>query len=128
MADTTTLPDTRSGNPGARGRLEISPRAIEKLAERAALDIASVTHRGTTFGRGLPKASSSTVGTRVRLTLQLAVLWGRPLPEIAADTRAHVATTVADLTGLSVDLVDVEITAVLARPEPIEAEPTRRLL
>lgn len=103
VADTTTLP----------GRLEISPRAIEKLAERAALDVAAVARRETTFGRGLPKATSHTVGTRVRLTLQLAVLWDRPLPELAAETRAHVATTVAGLTGLTVELVDVEIAAVL---------------
>jgi uncharacterized alkaline shock family protein YloU len=121
VADTTTLPA-----PGARGRLEITPKAIEKIAERATLDIASVTRRGTTFGRGLPKASSNTVGERVRVTLQLAVLWGRPLPEIAADARDHVATTVANLTGLTVDLVDVEIIAVLAHPEP--AALTRRLL
>ncbi|MBB5840666.1 Asp23/Gls24 family envelope stress response protein [Kribbella italica] len=113
MADTTTLPA-----PAARGRLEIAPKAIEKLAERAALDVAAVIHRGTTFGRGLPKATSNTVGSRVRITLQLAVLWGRPLPEIAAETRAHVATTVAGLTGLAVDLVDVEITAVLPRSLP----------
>lgn len=113
VADTTTLPA-----PGARGRLEIAPKAIEKLAERAALDIAEVAHRGTTFGRGLPKATSHTVGTRVRLGLQLAVCWGRPLPEVAAATRAHVATTVAELTGLTVELVDVEITAVLPRSLP----------
>lgn len=113
---------------GERGRLDISARAVERIAEAAALQVASVTRQTATFGRGLPKAHALLAGNRVRLRVEIAVEWGRPLAEIATQVRSRVADTVADLTALRVDAVNVDITAVPTQPEPNTAQPARRLL
>ena len=101
---------------GQRGRLEISSRAVERIAEVAARRVGAVLRQPATFGRGLPNATAQVAGQHVRLDLDIAVRWGRPLPEIAADVRSLVADSVTELTGLVVDAVAVDIVAVETDP------------
>ncbi|MEV6411357.1 Asp23/Gls24 family envelope stress response protein [Kribbella sp. NPDC051718] len=113
--------------PAARGRTEIKPRVTERIAEVAAARVPGVAKQEATFGRGLPRAEARQAGQRVRLQLRIAVLWGRPLAQVAADTRTAVAEQVNALTGLEVDTVDVHIETVLPDRELTIAEPRRVL-
>jgi uncharacterized alkaline shock family protein YloU len=137
VADTTALATTaaieqaaaRGGlDPGSRGRLDISPRAVERIAEATALQVAGVLRREATFGRGFPRAKAQLAGRRVGLDLEIAVEWGHPLAELAAEARGRVGRAVGDLTGLGVDAVRVDISAV-ELPDPSQrVENPRRLL
>ena len=103
---------------GQRGRLEISSRAVERIAQVAAQQVGAVLRQPATFGRGLPHATTQVAGQHVRLNLHIAVRWGRPLPETAAEVRSLVADNVTKLTGLVVDAVAVDIVAVETDPHP----------
>jgi uncharacterized alkaline shock family protein YloU len=136
VADTTALAPTaaieqaaaRGGlDPGSRGRLDISPRAVERIAEATALQVQGVLRREATFGRGLPRAKAQLAGRRVGLDLEIAVEWGHPLAELAAEARGRVGRAVADLTGLGVDAIRVDISAV-ELPDRHRVENPRRLL
>ncbi|GAA1594074.1 hypothetical protein GCM10009804_58320 [Kribbella hippodromi] len=107
-----TATATAAADHGERGSLEISPRAIERIAETAALQAPGVIRQDATFGRGLPKAEAKQAGRRLRIDLAVAVEWGYPLSGTAAEARNQVARKVADLTGLGVDVVNVDISAV----------------
>ena len=110
-----------------RGRTEIKPRVTERIAEVAATRVPGVARQDATFGRGLPRAEARQAGERVRLQVRIAVLWGRPLAQVAADTRTAVAQQVNALTGLVVDTVDVDIDTVLPDRELAVAQPRRVL-
>ncbi|WBQ03881.1 Asp23/Gls24 family envelope stress response protein [Kribbella sp. CA-293567] len=120
MADTATLPPTATSEvlvptddgAGDRGSLEISPRAIERIAEVTALRAAGVLRQAATFGRGLPRAKAQLAGQRVQVGLEIAVEWGYPLAELAAEVRGRLTHTITTLTGLGVDSVSVDISAV----------------
>jgi uncharacterized alkaline shock family protein YloU len=109
VADTSTLEPVQAGD---RGRLEISPRAVERIAEATALEARGVLRKEATFGRGLPAAKGQLAGQRVRLEVEVAVEWGYPLAALAAEIRGRIIRTVADLTGLRVDAASVDISAV----------------
>jgi uncharacterized alkaline shock family protein YloU len=100
-----------AGDSGRRGSLEISNRAVERIAEIAARRVGAVVRQPATFGRGLPSATAKVAGQHVRLDVKVVVRWGRPLPETAAAVRSLVAEQVSELTGLVVDAVAVDIVA-----------------
>jgi uncharacterized alkaline shock family protein YloU len=110
-----------------RGRTEIKPRVTERIAEVAAISVPGVAKQDASFGRGLPRAEARQAGERVRLQLRIAVLWGRPLAQVAAETRAAVADKVNALTGLVVDTVDLHVETVLPDRELTTAPPRRVL-
>jgi uncharacterized alkaline shock family protein YloU len=116
VADTAFLAppvlDAATGDAGSRGSLEISPRAVERIAEATAVQAAGVLRQEATFGRGLPKAKVQLAGQRVRVDVELAVEWGFPLADLAAEVRSRLNRTIATLTGLGVDSVSVDISAV----------------
>ena len=107
MADTATLPAVES-----RGWLEISPRVVERIAQVVALEVPGAIRQEATFGRGLPKAHAQYVEEQVVLQVEVAVEWGHPLADLAAEIRDRVGRTVVNLTGLEVDAVSVDISAV----------------
>ncbi|MEV6413642.1 Asp23/Gls24 family envelope stress response protein [Kribbella sp. NPDC051718] len=111
-ADPARSQEVRDSNSGDRGRLEISPRAVERIAEATALKARGVFRQQATFGRGLPAAKAQLAGQRVRLDVEIAVEWGYPLADLAAEIRGRITGTVAELTGLAVDAVSVDISAV----------------
>ena len=134
MADTvilapTATPETESAVPdngaGDRGRLEISPRAIERIAEVTAVQVRGAIRREATLGRGLPTAKAQLAGQRVRLDVELAVEWGYPLAELAAEIRGRVTRAITDLTGLGVDAVSIDISAVELPSTDNHANPRR---
>ncbi|QNE16869.1 Asp23/Gls24 family envelope stress response protein [Kribbella qitaiheensis] len=100
------------GEPGDRGALIISPRVVERIAEASALEARGVLRQEATFRHDLPKANALLAGQRARLTVEVAVEWGHPLAELAAEIRGRVGSTVTHLTGLVIDAVSVDISAV----------------
>ncbi|MFF0341405.1 DUF6286 domain-containing protein [Kribbella sp. NPDC004875] len=97
---------------GDRGRLDIAPRAVERIAEITARRHGAVVRRDAVLGRGLPKARAVVAGRRTRIEVQVAAAWGRPLADVAAEVCRAVTDDVERFTGLGVDRVDVDITAV----------------
>lgn len=87
---------------------------MERIAQVAARRVDEVVRQPATFGSGLPNATAKVAGQHVRLDVEVAVRWGRPLPQTAAAVRSQVAEQVSELTGLVVDSVAVGIAAVAA--------------
>ncbi len=87
----------------------------------AATEVEGVAAQGSGpdkfLGREFPHASAEVAGSRARLTVEVAVVWPQPLSEVCARVRALVTARVSDLTGLTVDAVDVTA-AKLVHPEP----------
>jgi uncharacterized alkaline shock family protein YloU len=96
--------------------LEISSRAVERIAEVAARRVGAVVRQPATFGRGLPNATAKVAGQHVRLDVDVVVRWDRPLPETAAAVRSLVVERISELTGLVVDAVAVHIVAFATDP------------
>ncbi|GAA1598318.1 hypothetical protein GCM10009742_52080 [Kribbella karoonensis] len=99
----------------------IAQRAVERIAEITARRHGAVVRRDGVLGRGLPKARAVVAGRRTRIEVEVAAAWGRPLEQVAAEVRQAVTEDVERFTGLGVDRVDVDITAVEPRAATGEA-------
>lgn len=110
-----------------RGRLEISDHVVERIAVLAAGEVAGVASVGSTLegavGRRYPKARARVAGHRARLTVEVAVTWPFPLPQVSADVRDHVTARLQDLAGVAVDSLDVTASKIVHR----RPETTRRV-
>ena len=122
MTDQPTLAE-----PAERGRTVIGDAVVERIAVHAAGGVPGVVEVGSgldkVVGRHYPKASADVAGGRVRLHLEVAVAWPSPLADVCADVRDTVTDRVTELTGLSVDTVDVTAAKVIHASPP----PTRRV-
>lgn len=100
-----------------RGRTRIADRVLESIALRAASEVHAVAHTpgmlGGMLSSGLPSAAVTTAADHVRCRLSVAVRWGNPVTATAESVRRAVAVKVADLTGLVVEAVDVQVEAVV---------------
>ncbi|MDA2814945.1 Asp23/Gls24 family envelope stress response protein [Nocardiopsis sp. RSe5-2] len=109
-ATAPAVPDQRTGGRGRhaaappaeeRGSTHIPASVVEKIAARVA--------------REVPRTRSARAQARVRggtavLKLALGVDYPAPLRRTCAAVRERVATRVAELTGLAVPQVDIEVT------------------
>lgn len=109
-------------DPAERGRTVIEDAVFERIATRAATEVPGVAGVGSgldkVMGRALPKAEARVAGSRARVRVEIAVTWPHPLPSVAATVRDHVTTRLTELTGASVDGVDVDVTRVIQASEP----------
>ena len=87
--------------PGDRGLLDISPTVAEKIARRAATEV-----DGTS---GSMKADADVAPGRASIRLELGVEYPRPVGAVAAEVRRRVTERVNELTGLTVEAVDVTV-------------------
>lgn len=115
--------------PAGRGRTVITDAVVEHIAAQAAAGVDGVTPAGSgldkVVGRAYPQADAHVAGGRVRLHLEIAVAWPHPLAGVCGQVRDTVTARLAELTGLSVDAVDVTAAKVVhAAPAP----PTRRVV
>ena len=109
------------------GRLHIHDRVVEKIAARAAQEIAEAGSAAPRIlGRSLPgagrlgirrtdpdaagKASAHVEGSVTRIDLSISVRWPACIPEVTALVRERVRTRVSDLTGLRVQEVGITVT------------------
>lgn len=111
----------------ARGRLVIHDRVVRKIAERAAATVAGRSEQATVWerlgGQRLPNADARVIGRHVRIDVAVGAPGGSALPDLAAAVRDAVAREVGELTGFTVDRVDVRVAAVAPYRPPPGTEP-----
>ena len=115
----TTAPGLAA--PAERGTLDVRAKAVERLAEGAALEIAgSVRHSSRlgaltgalTGGSSHPSATARISDGSARVEVAVACVWPAALARIAAQVRERVAQRTAELSGITITSVDVTVTAV----------------
>ncbi|EHR61437.1 Asp23/Gls24 family envelope stress response protein [Saccharomonospora cyanea] len=109
------------------GRIDISEDVVAKIAAHAASEIAdagsaavgrlgrALGHRRTPGVRRTslavaPKTVARVDGASARLSLVISVRWPAPVPRVCAAVRRHVGERVAELTGLVITDIDIEVT------------------
>ncbi len=101
------------------GRINIAKEVVSSIAALAACEIPGVcAPGGEPFPRG-PAArrhvDTELLGDRVRLSLRIAVEYGRVIPELVQDLQEKIKLEVERMTALPVEAVDVEVTRVVFR-------------
>jgi uncharacterized alkaline shock family protein YloU len=142
VVDQTAVLDTRpehvpaqhreagTTDPGDRGSLVIRDRAVQRIAEAAALGVPGVVPAGrrtsslnAALGRTYPRVDCEVAGDRVRAEVEIVGRWPMSAPQLAAQVRQAVTDQLHELAGLRVDAIDVTIVKIV-RPE---AAPRRRV-
>ena len=108
-----------------RGVTDIADRVVERIAGRAAAEVADVLPPPRT---GLSRVTGSAVdpavdahvdGSAVRLDIRLSVRYPAPIRTVARRVQNAVRSRVEKLTGLDVTAITVEVVAApMGRPEP----------
>lgn len=104
MTDGLAAPTVDLGGlpePADRGLLEIAPPVAEKIACRAATEV-----EGT---GGRVRADADLASGRASIRLELGVEYPRPVGTVAAEVRRRVTSRVNELTGLTVEAVDITV-------------------
>lgn len=142
MANTATVLDNRRSpnglaavsseldDPGWRGSLLIKDRAVQRIAEAAALAVTGVAPAekstnalNSALGRAYPRVDCDVAGGRVRAELEIVGVWPTPAPLLAGQVRDAVTDQLERLAGLTVDAVDVNVAKVIR----VQAAPRRRV-
>ena len=134
MAEPTLLPTTttegNTADPGERGNLIIKDRAVQRIAEAAALSVPGVVPAAQStntlnaaLGRAYPRVDCEVAGGRVRAEVEIVGLWPTPAPQLGAQVRQTVTDQLQRLAGLRVDAVDVTIAKMIRTA----AAPRRRV-
>ncbi|WP_208972294.1 Asp23/Gls24 family envelope stress response protein, partial [Kineococcus rubinsiae] len=110
----------REAERGRRGTLRVADRAVERIAEAAALEVPGVAPSGagtgtlgTALGRAYPRVGCQVAGRRVRADVEIATRWPQPADRVAAAVREHVTERLSTLAALDVDAVDVRVAEVV---------------
>jgi uncharacterized alkaline shock family protein YloU len=130
------------GDPGSRGRTTIADGVVEKIAGLAARDVDGVHAMGSglsrTFGAvrdrvpggqksGVSRGVKAEVGeVQAALDLEIVVVYGVSIADVARDVRENVITAVERMTGLEVVEVNIAVSDVKL-PDEEEEEPERRI-
>ena len=134
MAEPTSLPTTTTerdtADPRERGNLIIKDRAVQRIAEAAALSVPGVVPAAQStntlnaaLGRAYPRVDCEVAGGRVRAEVEIVGLWPTPAPQLGAQVRQTVTDQLQRLAGLRVDAVDVTIAKMIRTA----AAPRRRV-
>ncbi|GIF01853.1 Asp23/Gls24 family envelope stress response protein [Paractinoplanes rishiriensis] len=128
-------PDTRhvgadTDEPGRRGSLLIKDKAVQRIAEAAALSVTGVVPAdkstnalNSALGRAYPRVDCDVAGGRVRAEVEIVGVWPTPAPLLAGQVRDAVTEELRQLAGLIVDAVDVTIAKIIR----VQATPPRRV-
>jgi len=108
--------------PAERGQTTIADGVVEHIARLVSTDVPGVEPAGSgldkVVGRQYPKVNAQVAGSRARLSVQVAVVWPYPLADVCAQVRDQVAARLTELTGLSIDAVDVTAAKVVQAQTP----------
>ncbi|SBW19238.1 hypothetical protein FDG2_1094 [Candidatus Protofrankia californiensis] len=125
--------DERTGNrtgsradPAIRGRLLIADRVVEKIAAEAVRDVESVgglrhrfPGRARSTGNDRPPRVSARVGRgTARISMSLSIRYPARIMEICDGVRTRVTGHVADLAGLRVTRLDIDVSALDLGSDP----------
>lgn len=123
----TAAPSRTGTDAGERGSLHVADKAVERIAAHTASLVDGVVQTRSGLdklvGRSLPKASSDVHGDRVRISVDIAVLWPLSVADVARAVRRDVQAAVSYLTNMRVLGVDVSVSHIERRA----AGPTRRV-
>jgi uncharacterized alkaline shock family protein YloU len=112
----------QADDPGARGRLTISDRAVQRLAVAAAREVPEVAPPAAGLTSYLhssyPRADVTVAGKRVRARIEVEGRWPSAAAVLADDVRTMVAGRLHELAGLRVDAVDVVVAGLVRTAEP----------
>jgi uncharacterized alkaline shock family protein YloU len=129
------------GDPGSRGRTTIADGVVEKIAGLAARDVDGVHAMGSglsrTFGavrdrvpggaKSVSRGVKAEVGeVQAALDLEIVVVYGVAIADVARDVRENVITAVERMTGLEVVEVNIAVSDVKL-PDEEEEETERRI-
>jgi len=102
---------------GQRGALHVRDKVVDRIAAHAATTTSGVVPHSSGLnrvtGRDLPRVETTVAGGHVRARVHIAVAWPPVLPDTAAAVRTNVTEQLRTLAGLTVDAVDVAVTAVV---------------
>ena len=118
-------PGAGAVDPGRRGTLTIRPRAVQRIAEAAALGVPGVAPAGQStttinaaLGRAYPRVDCDVAGGRVRAEVEIVGRWPASAPQLGAQVRQAVTDQLSALAGLRVDTVDVTIAKIVRVTAP----------
>lgn len=129
------------GDPASRGRTTIADGVVEKIAGLAARDVDGVHAMGSglsrTFGavrdrvpggaKSVSRGVKAEVGeVQTALDLEIVVVYGVSIADVARDVRENVVSAVERMTGLEVVEVNIAVSDVKL-PDDEEDEPEQRL-
>jgi uncharacterized alkaline shock family protein YloU len=100
-----------------RGRLDISPVVIERIAEIAAAEISHVlAHRGRGLGRSERgvRAKADVDGRVARIRMGLALQYPVAVPEVCEQVRERVIRRLQEFAQVGVSRCDIQITELRA--------------
>lgn len=100
-----------------RGTTTVAPRAVRRIAERAATE-------ALTEGGAVTRASASVRGATARVTVGVRLPYPIQADEAAGRIRERAQTRTAALTGLSVPHADIRIDALSVLPLPPGRKPS----
>jgi len=102
---------------GQRGALHVRDKVVDRIAAHAATTTSGVVPHSSGLdrvtGRDLPRVETTVAGGHVRARVHIAVAWPPVLSDTAAAVRTNVTEQLRTLAGLTVDAVDVAVTAVV---------------
>lgn len=104
----------------SRGITTLADRVVEKIAARAATEVAHCTGIpravvGITTGKPAVQADAVIDGSVARLSLRLGIEYPAPITATTRRVRGHVVEAVQRMCGVKVDHLDITVAAV-ARP------------
>lgn len=100
-----------------RGEIHIPDRVLARIAERAAREVEGVVEvsrpRRGPWGAA---TRATTAGGPASVRLNVSVAYPTPLRTFSDRLRRHVARRITEMTGITVDHVDVEVTSLVTAP------------
>lgn len=114
------VPSVALGPPETRGRTQIADRVLERIASRAVTEVdqaggAARRLLGVPVGRdtggGAARVTAHVDGQLATMTVRLSVTYPAPIRQVTRRVRDHITARVAELTGLDLRQVDIDIAA-----------------
>jgi len=102
--------------PRDRGRTDIAPRVVEKIATGAARRVPGVQPVSRRLGSDRVEAQARVLGDAATISMEVAVRYPSPVRETCRQLRTAVVDEVRELAGVTVSRLDVQVAELAHRP------------